>query len=308
MSTSDSFNLQAWLSAARLRTLPLAIASIGLGAFLAASNGVFNLLITILAILTTVALQVLSNFANDYGDSIHGADSAERQGPARAVQSGIISPRTMQLGMMLMIFVAAVSGLLLVGTAFYQAEGAGRWRLVILFLVLGALAIWGAINYTAGKRPYGYAGMGDLAVLIFFGWLGVMGTYFLQAQTIYPALFLPATSCGLFAVAVLNVNNIRDIDSDRKAGKFSIPVRIGRQKAIGYHWLLLVLGLLMGVLYVIFSYRSPWQFLFLLTTPLLVRNGLAVANTPSSELDPYLKQMAIATLLFVVTFGIGQLI
>lgn len=299
---------KAWIEAARLRTLPLALASIGMGAFLAAAYGAFSLGITLLCILTTLFLQILSNLANDYGDSIHGADSADRQGPARAVQSGAISASAMKRGMVVMAGLAVISGLLLVGTALWQAESNLRWRLIALFVGLGALAIWGAISYTAGKRPYGYAGLGDLFVLIFFGWLGVLGTFFLQALTLPLAVILPATSIGLFAVAVLNVNNIRDIESDRKAGKHSIPVRIGRQNAIVYHWALLVAGFGAGVLYVLLNYQSPWQFLFVATLPLLVRNGMAVAKFPSHELDPYLKQMALTTLAFVLTFGIGQLI
>lgn len=305
---SQPSRIKAWIDAARLRTLPLALASIGMGAFLAAAFRTFSWPITLLCILTTVCLQILSNLANDYGDSIHGADSAERQGPERAVQSGAISASAMKMGMIVMAALSVVSGLSLVGIALVEADSAMRWRLVVLFLGLGALAIWGAINYTAGKRPYGYAGLGDIFVLIFFGWLGVLGTFFLQALFLPLLTILPATSIGLFAVGVLNVNNIRDIDSDKKAGKHSIPVRIGRELAVIYHWLLLLFGFGVSVLYVLRNYQSPWQFLFIITLPLLVRNGMAVAKLPSPELDPYLKQMALTTLGFMVTFGIGQLI
>lgn len=303
-----SSSTKAWIEAARLRTLPLALASIGMGAFLAAAHGKFSLLITFLCVLTTVLLQVLSNLANDYGDSIHGADSSDRKGPSRAVQSGAISAESMRKAMYLMAGLSVVSGLLLVGSALWQADSQLRWRLIVLFLALGGLAIWGAINYTAGKRPYGYAGLGDIFVLIFFGWLGVLGTAFLQMLTLPISLWLPATSIGLFAVAVLNINNIRDIESDQKAGKHSIPVRIGRTNAIGYHWLLLIIGFVASLLYVTLNFQSPWQLLFLITLPLLVRIGLAVSKVPPHELDPYLKQMALTTLAFMLTFGLGQVL
>ena len=296
--------MQVWINAMRPRTLPLALASIGMGAFLAASNQKFNLLITLLCILTTIFLQILSNLANDYGDSIHGADSAERTGPQRAVQSGQIMRQSMWRAMLLFALLAIASGISLVWLAF----GAEKLPLLVLFLLLGAGAIWAAVNYTAGRSPYGYMGLGDLSVLLFFGWLGVCGTYYLQTGRFLPSILLPATSSGLFAVAVLNVNNVRDLQSDRSAGKRSIPVRIGREKATIYHWALLVGGLLCALLYVLATYHSPWQFLFLLITPLLVRNGLAVRNTPAQDLDPFLKQMALTSLLFMFLFGVGQIL
>jgi 1,4-dihydroxy-2-naphthoate octaprenyltransferase len=293
-----------WIQAARPRTLPLALAGIGMGGFLAAARGEFSVTITLLCALTAIFLQVLSNLANDYGDSIHGADSAERTGPQRAVQSGRISRRAMVRAVILTALLAAVSGIALL----WIALGVEQLLLVLLFVILGGAALWAAVNYTAGNRPYGYAGLGDLFVLIFFGWVGVMGTYFLQTGRLDPAILLPATSCGLFAVAVLNINNIRDIESDRRAGKRSIPTRVGRRNATRYHWALLAGGFLCAVLYVLLTYTSPWQFFFVVSLPLLIRNGLAVARTPSPQLDPYLKQMSLTSLLFVFTFGIGQLL
>lgn len=295
--------ISAWLSAFRLRTLPLALASIGMGSFLAAAQGLFKGNIFALCALTTIFLQILSNLANDYGDTIHGADSAERAGPQRAVQSGQISPKAMLRAMILFAILSLVSGTGLLFAAF------ASWEVFLIFFVVGILAIIAAITYTAGKRPYGYAGLGDISVLVFFGWVGVIGTYLLHTQTWDPLLLLPATSCGLFAVAVLNLNNIRDIDSDKLAGKRSIPVRIGRSKAVRYHWILLIVGILCAALYVFLRFESPWQWLFLLSIPLLWINGKAVhTKTQAAELDPFLKQMALSTLLFVLTFGIGQLI
>jgi len=145
-------------------------------------------------------------------------------------------------------------------------------------------------------------------VLIFFGLVGVMGSSYLFTKTLLVYQVLPALSCGLFAIGVLNINNIRDIESDRKAGKFSIPVRIGRDRAIVYHWFLIGTGWLTAIVYTAITYHSPWQFLFVLSVPLFLKNGLAVSRKPSHELDPFLKQMALSTLAFVFLFGAGILL
>ncbi|WP_017731776.1 1,4-dihydroxy-2-naphthoate polyprenyltransferase [Nafulsella turpanensis] len=294
----------AWVAAARPRTLPLALASIFLGSFLAAFYGAFEWEVLLLAALTTVFLQVLSNLANDYGDSIHGADSVEREGPSRSVQAGHISAADMRKAMILFACLSFISGVLLLAVAIDFS-----WQELLFFLGLGVLAIIAAITYTSGKRPYGYAGLGDISVFVFFGLVGVLGTFYLHTGYVEPALFLPAASSGFFATAVLNLNNIRDIRSDKAAGKLSIPVRIGRRAAVFYHWLLLGGGLLASAIYVLLNYRSPWQWLFLLSVPLLVINAKAVKEKETaSALDPYLKQMALATLAYVITFGIGHLL
>ena len=298
-------NFSAWVTAARPRTLPLALSSIGMGSFLSASVGKFDWEICLWCCLTTIFLQILSNLANDYGDSIHGADSKDREGPSRAVQAGLISSRQMLFAIIGFGFLALFSGLLLLNKALAGAEQ----QTFYFFLGLGLLSILAAITYTSGKKPYGYAGLGDLSVIVFFGWVGVMGTYYLYTRQFHPLLLLPATSCGLFAAAVLNINNIRDIESDRKAGKKSVPVRLGRQKAVVYHWLLLGLGMLCAIVYVSLDFRHVFQFLFLVSFPLLFQNGLAIAHKEKpSEIDPYLKKMAHTTLLFVLSFGIGQLL
>ncbi len=297
-------NIKAWIGAFRLRTLPLALSSILMAAFLAAANGQYRTSIFVLSALTTVFLQVLSNLANDYGDSIHGADHKERLGPKRAVQSGQISLEAMKKGIYLFVGLALVSGVSLLWVAF-----GANLTLFFTFLGLGVLAIIAAITYTAGKKPYGYAGLGDISVFIFFGWVGVIGSYFLYTQSFYLALLLPATSCGFFAVGVLNINNIRDIQSDKTAGKLSIPVRIGRNNAVIYHWLLLATGFSCAIVYTLLNYTSAYQWLFLITLPLFLINARAVSKFEDpQQIDPYLKQMAISTLQFVVTFGAGLLI
>jgi len=294
---------KAWISAFRLRTLPLSLSCIGMGGFLAAAAGKFNGTIFFLCCLTTIFLQVLSNLANDYGDSVNGADHAGRKGPQRAVQSGVITAGQMKSAVVIFVLLCLVSGISLLLISFGL-----NWNALLFFFVLGLLSIAAAIAYTVGKRPYGYAGLGDISVLLFFGLVGVLGSLYLFTKEVYRTDVLPALSCGLFSIAVLNINNVRDIESDRTAGKFSIPVRIGKANAAIYHWVLLIGGISASLIYVIIHYQSPLQFLFLLTTPLLIRIGLAVSKKPSSELDPYLKQMALSTLLFVILFGTGYLL
>lgn len=293
--------VSAWIHAFRLRTLPLALASVSMGGFLAAAQGRFNAMVFGLCCLTTVLLQILSNLANDYGDTINGADHAGRQGPQRAVQSGAITPVAMRSAILVFIALSLASGIALLFTAFGTDV-----RLLLTFFGIGLLCIAAAILYTVGKKPYGYAGLGDLSVLIFFGGVGVTGTLFLFTHQLSASSLLPALACGLFAVGVLNINNMRDIESDRQAGKYSIPVRIGKVKAGWYHWFLLLGGIAAAIGYTALNYRSPAQFLFLVSVPVFFLIGKGVNEKPSDQLDPFLKRMALGTLLFVLLFGIGQ--
>ncbi len=296
-------SIRPWINAFRLRTLPLALSCIGMGCFLAAADGFFNWNIFVLCISTTIFLQVLSNLANDYGDSIHGADSIDRKGPARAVQSGAISPAQMKSAIIVFVALCLISGFSLLLISFGL-----NWNAILFFFGLGVLSILAAIAYTIGKKPYGYAGLGDFSVLIFFGLIGVMGSNYLFTKQLNWIQMLPALSCGFFSMGVLNINNIRDIESDKKAGKHSIPVRIGRDKAIVYHWLLIAGGLVSACTFVAVTYQSALQLLFMLSFPLFITNGFAVQRKPSDQLDPYLKQLALTTLSFVVLFGLGQVL
>ena len=294
-----------WISAFRLRTLPLALASIGLGSFLAASYGMFDGKIFFLSILTTLFLQILSNLSNDYGDTINGADSSSRKGPARAVQSGRISPSAMRTAMYIASFLSLVSGISLLAVSGVL----GKLDVFLFFLILGIACIAAAIRYTSGKNPYGYVGFGDLAVFIFFGIVGVGGSFYLQVKSLPLDIFLPAAACGVFATGVLNINNIRDIISDKEAGKYSIPVRLGDSNARIYHLVLLVSGIIFSTVYVSFHYQSPIQFLFLSSVPFFIYNGLKVWKTKENfRLDPFLKQMALSTLLWMLTYGGGILL
>ncbi len=288
-----------WLQAARLKTLPLALSSIGMGGFLAIFYGQFDPLLTTLSAIMAICLQILSNFANDYGDTMHGADTIGRIGPQRVMQTGLISHQQMKKAIIIWALLSSFSGLLLL----YCAFGLAAIQSMLLFCLIGAMAITAAITYTVGKRPYGYVGLGDVSVLIFFGWVGVLGTCYLQTQQWVWEYILPASSCGFFTVAVLNVNNLRDIASDAKAGKLSIPVRLGKTNAIYYHWFLLTTGMAAMVIFsVLYSYTC---LTCLAVVPLLIQNGMAVQKQKAAALDPYLKQMVMATLIFVLLFGIG---
>ncbi|WP_337042189.1 1,4-dihydroxy-2-naphthoate polyprenyltransferase [Emticicia sp. 17c] len=291
--------MKNWLSAARPRTLPLALASILMGSFLAASVGQFDWLIFALCCLTTISLQILSNFANDYGDTQNGADLAGRVGPQRAVQSGAITPQQMLRAIVWFAILCLVFGISLLYFSFKDATTNQFWG----FLALGLLCIVAAYTYTAGKKPYGYAGLGDVSVLIFFGLVGVLGSNYLFTKAFDWVNMLPALSCGFFATGVLNINNIRDIESDTKAGKKTIPARLGRDTAIKYHWFLLIAGMASILL---FSYlKQDYGILYVLCFPLFFLNGIKVSRLPNP--DPMLKQMALSTLAFVILFGIGQI-
>jgi 1,4-dihydroxy-2-naphthoate polyprenyltransferase len=299
----NSVTFNAWIKACRLRTLPLSLSSIGMGGFLAAWVHAFKPLIFIFCILTTVLLQILSNLANDYGDFKNGADSVMRKGPKRAVQSGLISPKAMKWAIIIFSLLSLFSGMYLLYLGLDISFN------FLGFFLLGILAILAAIKYTAGRNPYGYAGFGDVSVFFFFGLVGVLGTYFLQTDDLSPSLLLPAASCGLFSVAVLNINNIRDIESDAMAGKKSIPVRLGPYKARIYHWFLLFLACTCSLIFIWIKFTSGWQLIFLSSFVLMLRNGMVIWNTKEPRLlDPYLKQMSLSTLFYVITFGVGLLL
>ncbi|WP_241719044.1 1,4-dihydroxy-2-naphthoate polyprenyltransferase, partial [Cronobacter sakazakii] len=236
-STHAVNRTQAWLESLRPRTLPLAFSAILVGSALASWQGYFDPVITLLALLTAGLLQILSNLANDYGDAVKGSDQPDRLGPLRGMQKGAITAPQMKRAIQLTVALICVSGLALVYVACRSMAD------VLGFLALGALSILAAITYTVGTRPYGYMGLGDVSVLIFFGWLSVLGSWYLQAHTLIAPVWLPATACGLLAAAVLNINNLRDIDSDRRNGKNTLAVRLGPVVARRYH-----VGLLAGAL------------------------------------------------------------
>ncbi len=295
-------SLKSWIKAARLRTLPLAMSGILMGAALSYLDGGFNQIVTILAVVTALFIQIFSNFANDYGDSQQGTDNQHRVGPKRTVQSGEISPTQMKIGMVVLIVLSLTSGIWLV------EEGTKGLNLTmfLLFLAFGIVALIAAYRYTAGSNPYGYAGFGDVAVFLFFGLLPVIGTYFLNAHRITPELFLPAISIGLFSTGVLNLNNMRDIENDRNSGKHTVVVRMGSSKAKIYHSLLILSGMLASVIFTLIQGKSAFQWLFLLAFPLFIRDLIQINQiVEPRNFDPFLKKLSLATLLFTVLFGLG---
>ncbi len=295
----------AWIHAFRLRTLPLAFSSIITGSFVAAKFAQFSWVVLALALLTTLFLQVLSNLANDYGDSAKGTDNAERIGPQRAVQSGMITSAEMKKAVVLTALLSLLSGLTLL---YFGTKGLGASGFLI-FLVLGLLAIAAAILYTVGKKAYGYLGLGDLFVFLFFGICGVGGTFFLHSHLWSPAILLPAATVGLLSMAVLNLNNMRDRVPDTNAGKFTLAVRLGDFRSRVYHLFLLTAALSCAVIFSMLNGGSPWQFIYLIiAAPLMTNLQKVLRFTDPAELDPELKKMALTTFLFSITFGLGLLI
>jgi 1,4-dihydroxy-2-naphthoate polyprenyltransferase len=298
-------SLTTWIEAARPRTLPLALSSTTLGSCLAASDRGFNWEVFVLASVTTVLLQVLSNLANDYGDFINGKDTAQRIGPPRMVQSGQIAPRSMVRALVALVIITLASGTALVVAGTYGAASG----VAALYFLMGIGAITAAMRYTVGNNPYGYRGLGDVSVFIFFGLLGTLGTYYLHTHHLKLDLLLPAASVGLLSTGVLNLNNMRDEQSDRQANKRTFVIIIGGRKAKFYHMGLVVSAVIAGLAYTLLNYRSGFQFLFLIPLPLLYQNIMTVfRNTRPAELNAELKRLSLSTFLFAVTFGAGILI
>ena len=298
MNKNSTFTI--WFSTARPKTLPLALASIIIGSALAYWAGKFDLITTLLAFITTILLQVLSNFANDYGDHVKGSDTAERIGPLRAIQHGAITGEQLKMAVMALSALSFISGAIL---SFYAYEGIED---LLVFLGLGVISIVAAITYTVGKKAYGYLGLGDLFVLIFFGFVAVIGVFYLQAHSLPAMIFIPAFGCGLLSVAVLNINNLRDISQDRKAGKNTLIVRIGSKNGRIYHAILLVLAVVSYLIFAILNFEHWYNYLFLLAVPLLVKHGLFVyRHQDPIELRPILGQMAGLALITNLLFSLG---
>ncbi|SFN96227.1 1,4-dihydroxy-2-naphthoate prenyltransferase [Xenorhabdus japonica] len=291
---------QAWLESLRPKTLPLAVAAVVTGSALASWMGHFKWPVALLALLTAAMLQILSNLANDYGDVAKGSDTEKRIGPMRGMQKGLITAKQMKNALKITVLLSCLSGISLITVACNSPSD------IIGFLILGLLAIVAAITYTVGTRPYGYIGLGDISVLIFFGWLSVLGTYYLQASTFSISTFLPATACGLLSVAVLNINNLRDIENDRQNGKNTLAVRLGGKKARYYHATLLITAMLCLVIFTLLYLNSWFSWLFLLAFPLLLKHMVQVLRDPTPEgMRPKLVQMVKTALLTNILFSIG---
>ncbi|MCV9932792.1 1,4-dihydroxy-2-naphthoate octaprenyltransferase [Flavobacterium sp. LS1R47] len=298
--------MKHWIEAARLRTLPLSVSGIIVGSMYALANPtenvytpteVFNWKIFGFALLTTLGLQVLSNFANDYGDGVKGTDNEDRIGPKRAIQSGVITPQAMKKA----IIITSILTLLSAITLIYFAFGETNFVYSIFFLVLGIAAIVSAIRYTVGNSAYGYKGFGDIFVFVFFGLVSTLGVNFLYSKEVDPLLILPAVAIGLLSVGVLNLNNMRDEASDRKSGKNTIVVKMGGQAAKKYHYFLIITAMVSVVVFAILSDYNFDQYLFLLAYIPLTKHLIVVSkNKEPKLLDPELKRVALSTFLLSV--------
>ncbi|HEY4629254.1 MAG TPA: 1,4-dihydroxy-2-naphthoate octaprenyltransferase [Flavobacterium sp.] len=293
--------MKHWIQAARLRTLPLSVSGIIVGSMYALANPtdnvltpteVFNWRIFGFAILTTLGLQILSNFANDYGDGMKGTDNEDRVGPKRAIQSGVISPEAMKRALIITSLLTLLSAVLLI---YYAFADTNIWY-SLFFLALGILSIVSAIRYTVGNTAYGYRGYGDLFVFVFFGLVSTLGVNFLYSKQLDFVLFLPASAIGLLSVGVLNLNNMRDEASDRKSNKNTIVVKIGAAKAKRYHYFLVITAMVLVVVFALLSHFHFDQYLFLLAYIPLTKHLINVyKNQEPRLLDPELKKLALST-------------
>ncbi len=303
--------MKHWLHAFRLRTLPLAASSILVGSALGyfadiwrySGPSSFKPVVLVLALFTAILLQILSNLANDLGDHQHGTDNTDRVGPQRAVQSGAITPAQMKRAMFICGLLAFASGCALITVALgFTMKSLG-------FLIVGLLAIGAAVKYTFGKNPYGYAGLGDISVFLFFGVVGVCGTFYLHSGGFHWAVLMPATAFGLLSAGVLNVNNMRDIDNDGKSGKRTLAVRMGSRNAKVYQTILICVGITCLVVFSAFIQWSFYQWLFLLVVPGFIVHLKRVWTTPEPRaLDPQLKVLAMGTFFTALLFSLGLIL
>ena len=298
----ETNSLKIWLQAARLRTLPLSFSGIIAGAALAIGEGAFNGYIGVLSLWCTLLFQVISNFANDYGDGLKGTDNDQRLGPKRVLQSGLLTSSQLKRGIVILSVVALFSVLLLLLVSF----GMSNWPYFVLFFILGIASIWSAIRYTVGGNAYGYNGFGDLFVFLFFGLVSVLGSKFLYTFHISPSDLLPAVVLGSLSVSVLNLNNLRDHENDRFSNKNTLVVKFGYKWGKIYHLLLLILAFLASLGATYFSFDSYLNFLPSLVFIPLLFNAIKVFKTTSpSLLDPELKKVALLTFLWSICFLIG---
>ena len=291
-----------WISVFRLRTLPLSLSGIIIAGSIAYYNGYFDVIIFSLAILVTLGLQILSNLANDYGDGVKGTDNRNRIGPERGIQSGKISPKEMFDAIKINIIVLIFMIFMLIFSAF----GTHHFLSSIVFFILGFMAIYAALRYTIGETAYGYRGLGDLMVFLFFGIISVLGAYYLFAKSLEHVLIMPACIVGLLSTAVLNLNNMRDLKSDTESDKITVAVKLGLIKAKNYHAFLLIFALILGMLFSLLYYRSLMNLLFLVTFIPIVRHIVFVYKVKEvKELDSQLKILALSTFVLSLTLGLS---
>ena len=296
---------KVWIRAARLRTLPLSISGIVVGNGLCVQDANFSWMLFSLMLLTAIAFQIVSNLANDFGDGVKGTDNVHRVGPKRVLQAGLLSPSVLKKGIVWVTVVALILAICLITTAF----GSESWIYFLIFLGLAFCSIWAAIFYTVGENAYGYRGLGDLFVFIFFGLVSVLGSYFLQLKVFSTAAISMALVLGLLSVAVLNLNNMRDRESDANVGKRTLAVILGALGAKYYHYVLIVSA--GGILFVFFIQQSLsfYWLAFLGLIPLGIHLRTVIMNEDPKSLDPELKKVALTTfllsILIFISFSLG---
>ena len=294
---------KTWIRAARPRTVLLSFSGVLLGGFLAIktgpSTGSGTWLCLFFCALTAVLLQILSNLANDYGDFKKGTDGAKRVGPQREMQSGAITEKEMRIG------IAVVSALcLLFGGVLIFIIAKLTWQEVAVFAALGIGAVLAALLYTLGKHPYGYQGLGDLFCFLFFGWAAVAGTFYLATKTLDFSVLLPASAMGFLSNAVLNINNMRDVENDKASGKNSLVVKLGLKKAFDYHCLLIGGAFVCLTIYLVLHHAAWYSYLFWLLFPLFLKDLVAIKKNKPELLDPFLGRQVKHSFLLVLAFGV----
>jgi 1,4-dihydroxy-2-naphthoate polyprenyltransferase len=300
-----------WISAFRLRTLPLSLSGILVGSLFAYQNlsagqagGYWNPLVFVLALSTTLLFQILSNLANDLGDTLKGADNADRVGPERAVQSGAISVAAMKRAVTINALLSFVSAgfLIWIGTRNLSAAS------VYFYIGLAIACVLAAITYTIGKRAYGYHGFGDIFVFLFFGCVSVIGVYPLFTDQLIPELLFPAITIGGLSTAVLNLNNMRDRVNDAAVGKRTLVVKLGGQKAKVYHLFLLIVAMLSWIAFLVL--KQHWiGFISCLPFVLLIKHiAFVVKNDEPRAFDPELKKVALSTFFIAILYTVSVLI
>ena len=299
-------NLKIWVQAARLRTLPLSVSGIIMGNALALNHNDFSFIIFLLSILAAIAFQIVSNFANDYGDGIKGTDNEQRIGPKRVLQQGLLTSKNLKRGILVSVLVSIIFSIALI----YESLGVDKLLFSVLFILLAIGAVAAAIKYTVGTNPYGYSGLGDLFVFIFFGWVSVIGSYFLQINSIDLSIVLFSTSVGLLSVAVLNLNNMRDIENDLNSSKITLAVRLGGYKAKVYHFFLISIAI---ILFFIGIGEQPLLIKTIYTlvfVPLFLHLYRVFNLKEPKQFDPELKKLALTiffiSIVFFVTSYLNQ--
>ncbi|TVZ51811.1 1,4-dihydroxy-2-naphthoate octaprenyltransferase [Dokdonia sp. Hel_I_53] len=296
-------SFKIWLSAARPRTLPLSISGILVGGGLALQEGAFNWTVFLLSLFATLGFQIISNYANDYGDGLKGTDNKDRVGPVRAMQSGLLTESQLRWAIILTsVFTTSIVVVLI-----YTAFGGDQLLLSLLFMILGIAAIISAIKYTVGKSAYGYRGLGDIFVFIFFGIIGVCGSFYLFAQFLSIYQFLPAITIGALSTMVLHLNNMRDREADQKVGKNTLAVYLGKDGSLRYHLILYVVAVLSWLTFLLMTAIDLLSYISLIAMIPLSMHMVKVYKTTSHVLlDPELKKVALSTFVLALLFFIGS--